>query len=144
MAGMWRKTSIGSKYIVTEDRSDEVIKAMTDAVNEALEEIGKLGVEYAREVCPYKTHRLERSITYASPTHKGMMFTSDDIEGNKWSYQIPDDVPDGTVMLGTETPYARKIELGNSGLPPRPYLRPALANHYKKFQSIFEEHLKNA
>lgn len=53
------------------------------------------------------------------------------------------DIKNGTIRIGSDLPYAAIQEFGgmtnHAVLPPRPYLRPALAKNIKKIVKEFEK-----
>lgn len=143
------------KFEVTQDNTDEIIRAVDLAKQRALEIIGGKVERYAKALCPVDTGALRNSITH----------------------QVEDD----EVAVGSNMQYAPYIELGTgkhytpppgwmesnaprgSGRPEpwvykgadgqfhrgyyikaRPYLRPAVENHISDFEEIITEEMKNA
>lgn len=103
---------------------DEVKEALAERVALALETIGMKAEGYASMLAPVDTGRLKNSITH-------------EMEG------------DDTVCIGTNVEYAAYVEMGHrmpngKSVDPQPYLEPAITNHMPEYQSIIEEHLKNA
>lgn len=120
-------------------------EASQEAIIKALETCGLIAEGYAKLLCPVDTGNLRNSITH----------------------QV--DVDEGAVYIGTNVEYAAYVELGTGienveggtlkkswvymgedgewyiGKPqkPRPFLKPAVADHLNEWQGILKEELKN-
>ena len=121
------------------NRSDEVLDALEEAVQAALEEVGMQAQNYATAICPHQTGRLQGSITHAT-TRMASSVTkpatpSDGVTG------APDD---RCVVIGTNVEYAAYVEHGAQGRDPQKYLEPAVMDHRAEWRDIFDEHLRNA
>ena len=123
------------------DNTAEVLAALKQAKDRALEIIGGKCESYAKGLVPVDTGTLRNSITH----------------------QVDGD----TVIVGSAVHYAPYVELGTgnqyspppewmqnnaprgSGIikasqKPRPYLRPAVENHIDEYKNVVENELKNA
>ena len=108
--------------INVKDNSPEVLKALQNAIERALEAIGNSAVDHATDYITEQgavdTGRLRNSIAHKED--------------------------DEAVYLGTNVEYAPYVELGTSRMAPRPYLRPAAENHTEEYKRIVKESLENA
>lgn len=114
--------------------------------------IGGTAEKYAKALCPVGTSE--------STGKKGY-------RGGTLRNSITHDIDGDDIMIGTNVEYAPYVELGtgpnftpppeweqfnvptasgvgHSFVKPRPYLRPALADHLDEYKEIFEKELKNA
>ena len=128
-----------------ESHLDEVLKATSEQLARAAEIIGGMAESYAKELCPVDTGNLRNSITHTT-------------ENN-----------DHTVVIATAVKYAPYIELGTgkyaeggggrqtpwryhdrkgwhttSGMPPRPYLRPAIEKHKDEYKEVLEAEMSGS
>ena len=78
------------------------MKDYTAEINAAVRELGRIAYEESRRICPVRTGRLKRSITKYEPYDRARAQTS--------------------VIIGTDVPYARIVELGSGRRQPRHYL----------------------
>lgn len=123
------------------DNSDEVLLQFAMACLRALERCGSEAEGYAKDLVPVDTGNLRNSIS-----HK---------------------VDDHVVYIGTNSEYGPYVELGTGkyypggrptpwvwqdswglwhlthGQEPKPYLKPAVADHAKTYQNIIEDEMKN-
>jgi len=118
------------EFNMTEDNKDEILGALTQAVNRGLSACGEVAVGYAQELCPVDTGNLRGSITYG-------------IDGD-------------SCYIGTNVSYAPYVEFGTGqnsevggspsivGQRPQPFLRPSASDHADEYSSILEDSLKNA
>lgn len=90
--------------------------ALPDQIAMALEAIGLTAEGYAKKMCPVDTGRLRASISHARD--------------------------DNAAYIGTNVEYAAYVELGTSKMKPRPYLRPAAANHADEYKQIVKAALR--
>lgn len=124
------------------DRSDEVLAALQEAAERALEKCGLVAEGYAKRLVPVDTGNLRNSIT-----HKV-------------------DPAEPAVYIGTDSEYAAYVELGTGehypggrptpwkyqdangdwhwthGNPAKPFLKPAVADHAQQYRQIMENELK--
>lgn len=103
------------------DHSDEVLKALGDKINVALEAIGKEAVTYAQKDCPVDTGRLRASIA---------------------EQVVPDEK---AVYIGTNVEYAPYVEYGEyqqHTVGKAHFIRDAAVNHGDHYKAIMEAALK--
>lgn len=122
------------------DNSQEILAAMLEAKMRALEACGLVAEGYAKKAAPVDTGNLRNSIS-----HK---------------------VTGDAAYIGTNVEYAPYIELGTgkhttggrqdswvyqddkgnwhrtNGQKPKPFLRPAVADHAAKYREIMKDELK--
>lgn len=135
-----------------ESHVDEALAAADNAVDQALEIIGIKAEKYAKARCPVGT--------VESTGIKGY-------RGGTLRNSITHMVNDNTVSIGTNVEYAPYVELGTGPyfqappaweqfnapkgkgvghgyVRPRPYLKPAIADHINEYKDVIENELKNA
>lgn len=117
---------------------DEIRKAIDDATQKALNEIGIKIQEYASNACVRDTGRLAGSITYATATNHSDV--SSPALGEDGVSSAPDDK---TVVIGTRVYYATYIEEGTSKRDATPFLKPAVNAHKSEIKSIIQDNLQN-
>ncbi len=78
------------------------MKDYTAEINAAVAELGRIAYEESRRICPVRTGRLKRSITRYDLYERGKAQAS--------------------VIIGTDVPYARAVELGAGKRKPRHFL----------------------
>lgn len=122
------------------DNSKEVLAAMLEAKARALESCGLVAEGYAKKLAPVDTGNLRNDIN-----HK---------------------VLENSVYIGTNTRYGTYVEFGTgkyypggrqdpwvyqddegnwhrtNGQKPKPFLRPAVADHATKYREIIKDELK--
>ena len=128
------------------DYSDEVLQAFDEACLRALERCGQQAEGYAKDLAPVDTGNLRNSI----------------------SHKVVDSEP--AAYIGTNSEYAAYVEFGTGqyssigggttkthwvymgddgewhiGKPrkPKPYLKPAVANHVGTYRNIFKDELSS-
>lgn len=126
------------------DYSDEVLAAFDDGINRALERCGLQAEGYAQDLCPVATGNLKNSISHKVD------------EAEKAAYIGTDMLYAGYVEFGTGqyssigggTPKSHWVYMGDDGkahigkpMKPRPYLKPAVANHVGTYRNIFKDEL---
>lgn len=128
------------------DNSADVKAAFEDAMWNALAKCGFTAEDYAKKLCPVVTGNLHNSITH----------------------EVVDD--EHAVYIGTNNEYAAYVELGTGkyaeggggrptpwvyqdeqgkwhythGRKPKPYLKPAVADHKDKYREIIKDAFENA
>lgn len=135
------------------DHTLEVIEEKNKAIERAMVKIGTTAVGEAvillTEQDAVDTGRLRNSITYA--THEktdGKSYNWKDsrkgrgIKGGSDKTSTKAMPEEGSVYIGTNVNYAPYIEIGAKGKSPRPYLKPAIADHTNEYKKIIEEELK--
>ena len=115
-------SSIGIQITLT-DNSDEVLKALENAIDRALDAIGETAVGYAQDV-----------ITEAGRVDTGTMRGSVDADHDE-----------KTVVIGTNLEYAPYHELGTStGIKPIHFLKRAATEHTEEYKNLVKDSLENA
>lgn len=154
MANLRRVGTTGSVngVTITQDNTEEILNGLEDAVDKALTIIGIKAEKYAKARCPVGTVKSTGIKGYRGGTlRNSITFT---VDGN-------------TLSIGTNVEYAPYVELGTgpnfqappeweqfdaprgSGIgygyvKPRPFLKPAIADHLKEYKNIITNELKNA
>ncbi len=100
-----------------DDHSDEVKRAVEEALKIGLEMVGLQGEKHAKALCPVDTGNLRNSITHT---------TDED-----------------SAYIGTNVEYAPYVELGTSRQKAQPFLRPAATDHTSEYKTILEKCLKS-
>lgn len=104
--------------IKLEINTDKVLNALDEQVEAALRAIGMQAEQYAKDLSPVDTGRLQNSLTYEVDT------------SNK------------AVIIGSGVEYAPYVEQGTSKQKAKPYLRPAIIDHKDDYKQIVESILK--
>lgn len=105
------------------DNSEEVLKALENAIDRALDTIGETAVGYAQDV-----------ITEAGRVDTGTMRDS-----------VDTDHDERTVIIGTNVEYAPYHELGTSrGIKPIHFLKRAATEHTEEYKGFVKDSLENA
>lgn len=105
------------------DNSEEVLKALENAIDRALDSIGETAVGYAQDV-----------ITEAGRVDTGTMRGSVDADHDE-----------KTVVIGTNLEYAPYHELGTStGIKPIHFLKRAATEHTEEYKNLVKDSLENA
>jgi len=138
--------------IVLTSNVGEIIYMSDNAIDTALEIIGLKAEKYAKARCPVGT--------VESTGIKGY-------RGGTLRNSITHTVQDGTLFVGTNVEYAPYVELGtgpyfeappsweqfdapkgkgvgHSYVRPRPYLKPAIADHLNEYEDVIKNELENA
>ncbi len=112
--------TVGVKVI---SHKDDVIKELGDKLQGALELLGLAGEDNAK---------LEiTKLVYDTPESPNYKRT-----GNLRNSLTHTDNGKDTVYIGTNVEYAPYVEYGTSKMPPRPYLKSALENHFDEYEDI--------
>lgn len=115
-------SNLGVKIELT-DNSDEVLAALENAIDRALDAIGETAVGYAQDV-----------ITEAGRVDTGRM-----------RREIGSDHDNKTVVIGTNVEYAPYHELGSSrGIKPIHFLKRAATEHTEEYKEFVKDSLENA
>lgn len=135
--------------IQVNDNTEEVLNEAKEKIKTALEACGLAAEGFAVQNIATQeavdTGFLRNSITHC--VH-GESFSktsySDDAGKQTGSYGGTIGAEDDhTVSIGTNVKYAPYIELGTSkNGGPRPYLKPAMADHMSEYKQILEQYLK--
>lgn len=149
---------------VKEDRTQEVIDEMTDAVARALEAVGQEAEGDVKMLVPVDTGLLRNSITHAL---QGGPTAIDSYESNdshadtratqksgtagkrvqpKTRGSYGGNMDDGSgmpkVFVGTNVEYAAYVELGTSNTDPQPYLKPAFERNKAKYLRMVSDFIE--
>lgn len=150
--------------ITVETHLRDVLEAKDEAVKRALEMCGLKAEGYAKKLCPVDTGLLRNSITHAvsgesaaiSSYHaakgsnrnsKGKRISASSVNAGavgfgRYSGTVGSS-NDKKVYIGTNVEYAPYVEEGTSRTDPKPFLRPALADHADMYKRIIESELRN-
>lgn len=126
-----------------DDKSEEVLKALQNAVERGLKACGEVAVGYAQDKCPVDTGRLRGSITYAVDGEDCYIGTNVEyapyIEFGTGKY---------AETGGRKTPWTYVDSKGDwhmtNGQRAQPFLRPAASNHSDEYIGILKDSLQNA
>lgn len=126
------------------DYSDEVLEAFDDACIRALERCGNQAEGYAKDLCPVDTGALRNSITHKVVTSEPACYIGTNAQHGSY-------VEHGTgrySATGGGTPKSHWVYMGDDGewhigkpMKPRPYLKPAVADHAGTYRNIIKDEL---
>lgn len=133
--------SLGTLQIQITDHSEEVLAALRNAIERGMGAIGDSAVEYAQQ----------------NITALGAVVTGN-LRGNIFR-RLEDD--NHTVVIGTPVEYGKYVEEGHrqepgryvpalgkrlkaAYVPPKPFLKPAIADHLSEYRELLKESLENA
>ena len=131
--------------IETHDNSKEISAEIKAALLRGLEKIGLVAEGYAKKLCPVDTGNLRNSITHVVDEQEPAAIIGTDNEYAAY-------VELGTGIYaegggGRPTPWVYQDAKGNwhytHGKKPKPYLKPALADHAQQYRDILVNELKN-
>lgn len=130
--------------VILESHLDEVLKLKDEALERALVKIGATAERYAKELCPVDTGNLRNSISFQDAPEEEAVYIGTNIEYAPY-------IEFGTGIYaeggGRTTPWKYQDEKGEwhitSGMKPRPFLRPAVANHLDEYKEIAKNELKS-
>ena len=126
------------------DHSDEVLEAFEEGCLRALERCGLQAEGYAKDLCPVDTGALRNSISHKVVDSEPAAYIGTNAEHG------------GYVELGTGrysstgggTPKDHWVYMGDDGeyhigkpMKPKPYLKPAVANHSETYRRIIKDEL---
>lgn len=126
------------------DHSDEVLQAFEEGCLRALERCGLQGEGYAKDLCPVDTGNLRNNIS-----HKVVDAEPAAYIGTNTEYAAYVEFGTGShSSIGGGTPKTHWVYKGDDGemhigkpMKPRPYLKPAVANHVSTYRNIFKDEL---
>ena len=123
------------------DHSDEILAALQDAAERALEKCGLVAEGYAKRLTPVDTGNLRNSITHKVDPEEPAVYIGTDVE-----YAPYVELGTGEYYPGGRpTPWKYQDAKGNwhwtKGNPAQPYLKPAVADHAKTYRNIIEDEL---
>lgn len=123
-----------------EDNSKEVLAALEEAAERALEKCGLVAEGYAKKLTPVDTGNLRNSISHK--VQKDTMYVGTNVEYAPY-------VEFGTGKYypgGRPDPWVYKDEKGNwhrtSGVKAKPFIKPSVADHKQQYYDIIEQELK--
>lgn len=129
-----------------DDYSDEVLKDVEYARNNALIRIGMHGERLAKLICPVDTGRLRNSITWAiggQPAniqeYKADRAKKGETEPYQGHYSGTAPGESSQVFIGSNVEYAQDVELGTSERRSTPYIKPAIVNHKNEYMDIIRD-----
>lgn len=130
--------------VVFNDYSADVLDEFHDAVLRALERCGEQAEGYAKDLCPVDTGNLRNSISHKVDDGEPAVYI-----GSNTSYAPYVELATGIYAEGGRpTPWVYQDENGNwhwtRGNKAQPFLKPAVADHAKEYQSIIKTELENA
>ena len=122
------------------DNSAEVLAALKDATNRALEECGLIAEGYAKKLAPVDTGNLRNSISHRVSEDTAYI-------GTPTKYAPYVEFGTGKYVAGGRpTPWAYQDEKGNwhrtQGIKPQPFIKPAVSDHKETYYKIIEKELK--
>jgi HK97 gp10 family phage protein len=125
------------------DRSDEVLAALQEAAERALEKCGLVAEGYAKRLVPVDTGNLRNSITHKVDPAEPAVYIGTDSE-----YAAYVELGTGEHYPGGRpTPWKYQDANGNwhwtKGNPASPYLKPAVADHTGQYRKIIEDEMEN-
>lgn len=135
---------MGYKYKFT-DNSDKLMKQLEGREIQILNEWGKLWQSIATKLVTKNkavdTGRLRASLSYLVYTGVGQKnppvpeTVSSDYLSGKASKK-------NELVVGSNLPYAKYIELGSGGKVPRPFIKPAFLEYKRQYEKLAEQILK--
>lgn len=126
------------------DNSGEILREFGEAVQRALERVGEQAEGYAKDLAPVDTGNLRNSISHKVDDGEPAAYI-----GSNTSYAPYVELATGIYAEGGRpTPWVYQDENGNwhwtRGNKAQPFLKPAVADHAKEYQSIIKTELENA
>ena len=121
---------VAGNLVILQDNTEYVASAMDRALAEALDEIGEMVVQRARELCPVDTGRLRNSITHR-------------MGGGGFSFPGMGAAVGKEVTVGSNVEYAAYVELGTSRTDAQPFLWPAAEDYAGEYRRVVEEHMRD-
>ena len=130
--------------VVFNDYSADVLNEFHDAVLRALERCGEQAEGYAKDLAPVDTGNLRNSISHKVDPEEPAVYI-----GSNTSYAPYVELATGIYAEGGRpTPWVYQDANGNwhwtRGNKAQPFLKPAVADHAKEYQSIIKTELENA
>ena len=130
--------------ITFNDYSEEVLEAFDESCLRALERCGQQAEGYAKDLCPVDTGALRTSIAHKVDPGEPAAYIGTNQEYGPY-------VEFGTgaySSTGGGTPKSHWVYMGDDGewhigkpMKPRPYLKPAIANHVGTYRNIIKDEL---
>ena len=124
----------------------EVLKGSEEAIARAAEIIGGMAESYAKQLCPVDTGNLRNSITHTTENNNRTVVISSSVTYARFIELGTGKYAEGGG--GRQTPWSYQDSNGNwhttSGMPPRPYLRPAIENHKDEYKEVLESEMSGS
>ena len=130
--------------MIFHDYSAEVLAAFDDGCNRALERCGLQAEGYAKDLVPVNTGALRNSINHKVDEAGKVAYVGTNSEYAAY-------VCFGTgshSSIGGGTPKSHWVYMGDDGeahigkpMKPRPYIKPAVADHIGTYRNIFKDEL---
>ena len=123
------------------DHSDEVLAALQEAAERALEKCGLVAEGYAKRLAPVDTGNLRNSITHKVDPEEPAVYI-----GTNSEYGAYVELGTGKYYPGGRPiPWNYQDANGNwhwtAGNKAQPYLKPAVADHANQYRAIIEDEL---
>lgn len=123
------------------DHSDEVLAALQEAAERALEKCGLVAEGYAKRLAPVDTGNLRNSITHKVDPEEPAVYI-----GTNSEYGAYVELGTGKYYPGGRpTPWKYQDANGNwhwtAGNKAQPYLKPAVADQANQYRAIIEDEL---
>ena len=132
------KETLNFKLVIT-DNSEEVLRAVANAIDRAFDAIGETAVGHAED-------NITRNKSVATGNLRGSLLHKHD---------------DKSVVIGTNVEYGKYVELGHrqevgryvpaigkrlvrAHVPGKPFLKPAITEHMDEYKGLLKESLENA
>lgn len=130
--------------ITFNDYSDEVLEAFDEAALRALERCGLQAEGYAKDLVPVDTGNLRNSISHKVDSGEPAAYI-----GTNSEYAAYVEFGTGRYSAtGGGTPKDHWVYMGDDGKfhigkpqKPKPYLKPAVANHVGTYRNIFKDEM---
>lgn len=129
--------------IEIKDRFSDVLSEFEKSCEIAMESCGLAAEGYAKRLCPVDTGNLRNSISHT------VVKTGETVEalvGTPVEYGVYVEMGTGKYVPGGSPPWSYKDDQGNwhhtSGNPPKPFIKPAVADHEKEYASLIRETMK--
>lgn len=121
------------------DNSDLVGEELKKACLKALTECGLVAEKYAKQLVPVNTGNLRNSVTHIVKDKEAYIGTDVD-------YGVYVEMGTGKFIPGGSAPWVYRDDQGNfhrtSGQPPKPFIKPSVADHLQEYMEIIQENLK--
>ena len=130
--------------VIFNDYSDEVLEALDEGCLRALERCGLQAEGYAKDLCPVDTGALRTSINNKVDPAEPAAYI-----GSNSEYAAYVEFGTGAYSsTGGGTPKSHWVYMGDDGkfhigkpMKPRPYLKPAVADHVGTYRNIIKDEL---
>jgi len=118
-----------------EDNSEMLIEALNQVSDRALIAVGMEAETNAKHECTaVDTGRLRNSITYATKTSHGTATAP----ATDQDSEVKEEVPEKTVIIGTNVEYGPYVELGHHSWSGIHFLKNAVSNYQERYLEIIK------